>query len=105
MGSAAEADEETDVGVTAFFHETPFALKVLCDVVIFGGKDLFDGDVYAEVVSWKRSEWEEKVGRKQGTFVDVAKGARAEFLPIAADVLWKGLDRTTPSMKHALRRG
>ena len=51
VGGAAEANEEADIGVPAFFHEPPFALKVLSDVVFGGGEYLLDRDVDAEVGS------------------------------------------------------
>jgi hypothetical protein len=51
VGGAAEANEEADVGVPAFFHEPPFALKVFGDVVFGGGEYLLDRDVDAKVGS------------------------------------------------------
>lgn len=51
VGGAAEANEEADVGVPAFFHEPPLALKVFGDVIFGGGEYLLDRDIDAEVGS------------------------------------------------------
>jgi len=46
---AAKANEETDVRVAAFFHESPFAFKVFGDVVFGRGEDFLDRNVDSEV--------------------------------------------------------
>ena len=53
VGSTAETDEETDVGVPALLHETPFSLEIFCDIVFLGGEDFLDGDLDAEVDAWE----------------------------------------------------
>ena len=39
-------------------EETPFSFKVLGDIVLCGGKHLFDSNIYAKVRSYKARELE-----------------------------------------------
>jgi len=86
---AAEADEETDVGVAAFFHESPFAFKVFGDVVFGRGEDFLDRDVDSEVRPCSVGEFRERFldSVRSRTFIHVPKRTRSQLFPITLDIL------------------
>jgi hypothetical protein len=60
-------------------EEAPFSFKVLGDIVLCGGKDLFDSNIYAKVRSYKARELEVRLARcvsrdETLTLVYVSKG-------------------------------
>jgi hypothetical protein len=73
--------------MSGLLHETPFPLKVFGDVIFCRRKNLFNGHIDSKVSPlqlYKPAYW---LSSRKFTLVHIAERTRAEFLPVAFDVL------------------